>query len=313
MNYILQGEQRYLVDKKIQQIKKQYIEDENSFNVIAFDMNKNNIQEIVDELNTIPLFGNHKMVIVENALFLSNKHDSKHDIDRLMDYIKQPAEYSVLILICSENLDNRKKIVNEFKKHMELFQYNSFDENQKITFINEQLKKYQIQIEKDAYQELIQRLPMDLQIIHKELLKLSLYPEKLNLNSIQSLIQLPLEEDVFRLVNAVVEKNKKIAFLVWDDIYFIQKDSLAVIYMLASQFRFLYQVRSLLENRYDKTKIAQELHAHPYRVQLAIQTCQKRTLQELNEILNELAKLDQGIKSGSIDKRLGFELFLLNM
>ena len=62
-----------------------------------------------------------------------------------------------------------------------------------------------------------------------------------------------------------------------------------------------------------KDAIKDELKAHPYRVQLAMKTAQRLGIGYLMHILEQLATLDQNLKAGRLDKKLGFEMFLLGI
>ena len=88
-------------------------------------------------------------------------------------------------------------------------------------------------------------------------------------------------------------------------------DPIYLIATLASQFRFLFQVRTLMNEGMSKQGIQSRLQAHPYRVQMSMRQCQPYSSAFLLEQLRQLADLDQRIKSGRIDKKLGFELYLL--
>ncbi|MEG0362156.1 MAG: DNA polymerase III subunit delta, partial [Longicatena sp.] len=55
------------------------------------------------------------------------------------------------------------------------------------------------------------------------------------------------------------------------------------------------------------------LKAHPYRVKMSLQSVDYLSINELFSILNQIAQLDQDMKNGKIDKKLGFEMFLIRM
>ncbi|MEG2708962.1 MAG: DNA polymerase III subunit delta, partial [Vagococcus sp.] len=89
------------------------------------------------------------------------------------------------------------------------------------------------------------------------------------------------------------------------------EETIKVISILIGQIRLLLQVKLLLEMNYQQSNITDALKIHPYRVKLAVQ--QSRTLDKkiLGEMFNELIDLDYNIKTGQVEKELGFELFLL--
>ena len=78
-------------------------------------------------------------------------------------------------------------------------------------------------------------------------------------------------------------------------------------------FRFLYQVKVLMRQGLDASAIATQLHAHPYRVRKNMESANRITLKECQDKLATLAQLDQNMKSGKLEKKMAFELFLLEL
>ena len=90
-------------------------------------------------------------------------------------------------------------------------------------------------------------------------------------------------------------------------------EPIAINGLLSGQIRFLFQVRVLMDQGNSKEEIARRLKAHPYRVQINMQRAYNFTSNELLEKLSILAKLDQDMKMGLVDKDEGFEQFILGM
>ena len=63
----------------------------------------------------------------------------------------------------------------------------------------------------------------------------------------------------------------------------------------------------------DASSIANQLHAHPYRVRKNMEIANRVTLSQCQQKLATLAQLDQDMKSGKLDKKMAFELFLLEL
>ena len=82
--------------------------------------------------------------------------------------------------------------------------------------------------------------------------------------------------------------------------------------LIASQFRFLLQVKILYNKNKSNDEIAKILEVHPYRVKLAINNCYYYDRYSLENYLIKLFQLDKKIKLGLIDKNIFFELFILN-
>lgn len=314
MNYILYGEEHYLLDDSLKRIIKEHVQQDDDLNTVTYDASNTDLSIVLDDARTIPFFSDKKIIIVNHATFLSASDDTGWNTDAIEAYLKQPEESTVMIFIGDfPKLDARKKIVKSMQKTCKVLLYSKLDESSKLNFIRQEVQKRNLKIDKEAIHELEKRLPCDMQTIKNEITKLELYGEAIHLKCIQDLVTRPLEEDVFALVNAVVKQDLKMAFHLWNDLCVLNKDAIYLIALLASQFRFLYQIKTLMMQGYSKNDITSELKAHPYRVQLSMQTCTSLELPYILGILAQLATLDQKLKSGQLDKKLGFELFLMQL
>lgn len=314
MNYVLYGEEQYLLSQSLNRIVKTHVSDKNDLNCIVYDANTTDLEVILEDAMTIPFFSDCKVIEVYHANFLSSSNDKSIDTSALEHYLDHPMETTVLILIGDfEKLDARKKIVKKVQKTCKVLQYRKLDEQGKVQYVNDQIKKRGLHVDQDAIAMLLKRLPLDISTIQKEFDKLELYGGNITSELVSKLVSRPLEEDVFQLVDAVVKKNLKLAFHIWQDLCILNKDAIYLIALLASQFRFLYEVKVLSQKGMLKAEIADYLKAHPYRVQLALSSIHNLSIQYLIHILEKLATLDQNLKAGRIDKKLGFEMFLLEL
>ena len=308
MNYLLTGEEQYLLNRKIKEIEKDL--GINEMNKIVYNATSHDAQTILSDCNTLPFFSENKLVIVEQCKFLSAT-PTEFDTDALISYLKQPLESTTLILVLGSKQDDRRKVVKEIKKLCKSFVFSTLNEFERNNFVNQQIKKYAIQIDKQALSVFHQRCGFDLNAIVQELRKLVTYQQMVSVEVVEQLVTKPVEDNVFLLSQAIIEQNIKHCFIYVNDFKKVNIEVIALIAMLATQFRFLAQVKTLSNMRMGKQEIARELHAHPYRVEKTLEQVYRRDLSQIQKILNELANLDQKIKLGLVDKNLGFETFLI--
>lgn len=315
MNYVVYGEEQYQVKKMIHAIIKKEVGNSDDMNTMQYDATQVSIDVILEDAETIPFFADKKVIIVNRANFLSASNDTEIDLTRLEGYLSKPLDTSVLILSGSfAKLDTRKKIVKKLSSLCEVHVCNKLDKGSLPPFLKEEITKRKIDITPAAYRLLCERLPFDIGVIHHELDKLELYQKQIGEDVVKQLVTRSLEEDVFTLVNAVVEKNMKRCFQIWKDLQVLNKDPIYLIALIAAQFHLLYQVKAaMIKGMRGQDEIAKNLNVHPYRVKLAIPVCQRLSIDEILTVLHHLAELDQNIKAGRIDKKLGFEMFLLGV
>ncbi len=313
MNYVIHGEEAYQIKNAINAVVQKEIGIRDEMNTVVYSALDVGLDVILADAQTISFFSEKKCIIIEDSEFLSAKDSTGYTLEPLLEYLKQPMDSTVLIFTGSfAKADMRKKAVKQILSFCKVSVCNRLDKHSLPSFVKEQLQKRQLQLSHSCFQSLCESLPYDIGMIQNELDKLALYGDTIDEQLIAQLITRSLEDDVFALVNAVVNQDRKKCFQIWNDLQVLNKDPIYLIALISSQFHLLYQVRCAMQrgmNRQDE--IASQLGVHPYRVKLALGICHRFSADDLLATLNRLAELDQSIKSGKVDKTLGLELFLL--
>lgn len=309
MNYILHGHDEGRVKQKISSLKvKHHIE-----NVIVFDATNDDQQEVFNEMDTISIFDDDKMIVIENASFLSSKDTTKYDIKGFVE--RSSNDESVILVFCcpSDKLDTRKKAVKELISKSTVYPCIALDEKSLPGYINEELKKINLKMDRDALKWFSARAGFDALRIEQELIKFKTFNDHITLKDVQDLMVCEPLNDVFKMVDALFERNALRLLAYYRNFRKLNMEPVAINGLLSGQIRFLFQVRVLMDQGNSKEEIARRLKAHPYRVQINMQRAYNFTSDELLEKLSVLAKLDQDMKMGLVDKDEGFEQFILSM
>lgn len=309
MNYILHGHDEGRVKQKINALKtKHHIQ-----NVIVFDATDDEQQDVFNEMDTISIFDDDKMIVIENATFLSSKDTTKYDIKGFID--RSTNDESVILVFCcpSDKLDTRKKAVKELISKSTVYPCIALDEKSLPGYINEELKKLNLKMDRDAIKWFSARAGFDALRIEQELIKFKTFNDHITLKDVQDLMVCEPLNDVFKMVDALFERNALRLLAYYRNFRKLNMEPVAINGLLSGQIRFLFQVRVLMDQGNSKEEIARRLKAHPYRVQINRQRAYNFTSDELLEKLSILAKLDQDMKMGLVDKDEGFEQFILGM
>lgn len=315
MNYALFAENKYLVEKQLNKIINDLKVNQE---IEIFDYNgldkDFNVEVMLNELNTFPFLSDHKVIVLSNPNFLSAKGTlSESSINNLEAYMKSPASFSTLIIYVDQfKVDNRKKITKVVKKHAKVFEPEVLDERAVSSIIRNDLAKNKINIQNNALQELVKRVFPNFDNWPQELEKLTLYNKKnLELQDIEVLINMSDEDNVFLLVNGVLDKNLHLSLNTYRNLPQKEREPIAMIMLLASQFRLIHQVQTLLNGNIPPKEIAISLKVHPYRVTVAQKSARKYSSQQILKVLSDLSDLEQNIKNGNVNPDIGFELFLV--
>lgn len=314
MIYLLYGKEELLIQKEIDNIKKE--NELNDLDVNEYELDTVSLKEALEDAETISFFHDKKAVILNHCTFLTGttkKGSIEQPIALLEEYIKHPNPSTILILVVfSEKLDERKKIVKMLKKEVIVKELNQVANQEQ--FVKDLFHGYQIS--RDDLNLFQKKVGNHLELLEQEAekLKMASFQEKtITTELIQDITIQTIDLDIFGLIEAIVLKQKEKAMMMLDEMIKRGEEPLMILIMLANQFRIIYQAKELYQKGYTEKNIASMLSIHPFRIKKALEKGRIFSSEILLSYIKQLAELDYQIKNGGINKRLGLELFLLGL
>jgi DNA polymerase-3 subunit delta len=318
--YVCYGPEIYARDAYIVSLADRLVPpEEREFAISRYDLNETPLDAVLDDAETVPFMAERKLVIAHNAMFLTGAKEGKivHRVDRLAEYLKSPVDYSVIVFtVNADKLDERKKIVKTLKEQKALKPFLPLAPEQLAEWVERRAEKLKITFAQGAVQQLILFTGAQQQTLAKEMEKLSLYAGangRVTGEMIDELVVRSTEQNVFILIEDIVNQRKERAFSILYDLLKQREEPIKIIVLMARQFRMIQQVKELVRQGYTHQQIAGQIGAHPYPVKLAAEQGRKYDQQRLSGILGKLADLDYRIKSGKVDKVFGLEMLLLEV
>lgn len=320
--YVLYGKDRYrmrecsstLIDMLLPQ-------EERELGVVKFDTSETAIEEAVLEAETLPFFASRKVVIIRDGAVLAaaGKEGGKieHATDRLLAYLSNPCESSVIVFhVLAEKLDERRKVVKLLKEQNALLAFQELQEGELVQWTIRRAEGQQRRMDSEAAQLLLARTGTNMQQLAHEVDKLCLYAGEsgsIKAADVAALTASTVEEDVFALIDAMASLQVDRALKLYGELLLRREEPIKIAALIARQFRIMLQVKELEGQRYSPQQMAGLIGLHPYAVKLAAEKAKKFSVAALGNYLNRLAELDYKMKTGKVDKTLGLELFLLSL
>ncbi|MGN9864579.1 DNA polymerase III subunit delta [Bacillus swezeyi] len=319
--YCLYGKETYLLQETVQRIRQAVVDEETKdFNLSVFDLEEEALDLAVEDAETFPFMGERRLVVAKNPSFLTaekKKEKLEHNLGVLEAYISQPAPYSVFVLFAPyEKLDERKKLTKLLKKHAHMVEAKELNGKETADFVTSLAKSEGKHIETEAAQELVILCNASLSSIAQEVKKLSTYigdRDSITLDDVKKLVARGLEQNIFELINKVVNRKRTEALQIFYDLLKQNEEPIKMMALIANQFRLLLQTKYFSQQGYGQKQIASNLKVHPFRIKLAIDQAKLFSEQELKSIIEQLAVMDYEMKTGKKDKQLLLELFLLQL
>ncbi len=309
-NYLLLSSSSILLDKEIEKIIKEKKFGEAS--IITYDLEEVTLVDVLEELDTVSFLTPLKVVIANHANFLTAAaSEEEASLNHLLKYLDQNID-TTLFFLTVDKMDERKKIGKELKKKMTFLNISPDKEE----YLKSLLTGYKL--EKGVISNILSRIEDDYDKIYQESDKLKLYKvdsKEITNSDVENMLPAPLEKQdqlTFDLIRAIGLKDKREALKLYEKLKKFNIEIFALMGLLESQYRVLYQVKLLNNRGYREGEIAKELAIHPYRAKKILELGRTTTIKEVKSFLLKLTDLDLKLKSGQVDKELAMELLIIN-
>jgi DNA polymerase-3 subunit delta len=317
--YVGFGTEPYLMEDFVHRLAECVTEPEHrDMAIVRFDTAETPLDAIVDEAETVPFLVPRKLIVVrDSTVFGSGRESARtlHKPERLLDYIGQPMDTTVLVfLVPQEKLDERKKLVKAAKAGGFAARFAPLSHPELLQWMSKRARHQGRSMEPDAAEELLRRVGTDMAALAAETDKLALRAGdggRITAASVAELVPVRTEQSVFRLTEEIAALRTDRAVALYYDLLRQREEPIRLAALLARQFRQMIQVKELGRQGYTPQQMAGQLGMHPYAVKVTADQARHFSAERLASLLERLAELDYGMKTGRVDKTMGLELFLL--
>lgn len=318
--YILYGSEKYRMNEFVQYLLHETVPEEHrDLAVMKMDTGETPIEVIVEEAEILPFLVERKLILVrDQSIFAAGKEGKiEHRTERLLSYMESPNETSIIVfMVQADKLDERKKVVKAAKAADAVLAFQPFSAEELVHWVKKQAEGLHTHINDDATTALLNSAGTNLQSLSAELEKLSLYAGNggvIDVETINQLIMKNTEQNVFQLVEDVIQKRADRAISILHDLLKQKEEPIKILALIIRQLRIMVQVKELTGQSFSQQQAASQLGLHPYAVKIAAEQARNHQASALAGWLAEAAELDYEMKTGRVEKVLGLELFIMRM
>ena len=253
-----------------------------------------------EKLNSIitsyPMMAQRRVVIVKD-FEKCIKSESKNEI--LEKYFSDPLDTTLLVL-CSDKVDGRKKIIQTIKNNSLVIECNSLYDNEIPTWIRKRVKQKGSSISEEATRLLQSNVGNKLREIDNAIDKLILIKEEnsqIEEEHVEKIVGITRDFSPFELTNAIGEKNISKSFTITHHLFEQGKSAVEIIATIAIHFQKLLKLTSFIGEAKQKDEIARAIKVHPYFLSQYQSHLKKYSQREIEDALVALALADEKTKS----------------
>ena len=311
-NYIITSDDKEAVNEKIESIKKSIKQDLDSS---TYDLENDNLYNVIDELSTISMFGNPKFVVVKSLEKISKVPEATLlELLSLMNNVS--IENFVVFVALDSNIDFRVECYAKIRQFSTLVDIKTrnvpFDKYATDRFIEEGYE-----ISNDALSLLVS-YSSNLSALKGNIEILKCYKaddKKINTADVLLMVKKPLDDKIYNIINLVLIDDKVNVLKAYEELKILNVSKSTILSKLISQFQELYNVYIIAKGSRSKDEAQEEVarlfNVRPQRAYYMVKNTKNTNLNTIKNNLNYLMDLDLKIKTGQIQDDLGLELYFL--
>lgn len=309
MIIFLYGLDTYRSRKKLNEIIEHYKKIHRSgLNLKFLDLKEKSFENLKEEIQTIPMLAEKKLLIFRNASL--NKNFKKE----FLKNIKKFADSKEIFLFYEEKellFDDFFESLKKFGKSQE---FKPLEEWQLRTWLKKEFQKLKVEVEEKAIDKLVEFVGSDLWRMENEIKKIIDYKKgsdlKIKVEDIEILVKPKIETDIFKTIDAIASKDKKKALKLLKTHLEKGEKVPYLLSMIRYQFRNLLMIKDLVERKTPFYTLPQKTQLNPFVVKKSFELVKKFEISELKKIYRRIFQIELSIKTGKIEPEVALDLLI---
>jgi DNA polymerase III subunit delta len=313
--YFLYGEETFLIQEKVQELKQKYAaHTQETFS------SKFGLDTLFNAVSTASLFGAPKIIFIKNPYFLKEKiADQPFAFFQKICQNCQQNNFILVIYQTEKGAGKRLKIKDYLKKETTALEYRAFkdwEQDKILTWLSQKAQNLGFELDYQARLALTELYGTNLGQLFAELTKLTVYlgqRTKITLADVNAMAVTP-EVSIWSFTENLKAKNTKQILATCQKLLKNNQDPVALLGLLCSNIRLYYQILLLVAKKTPPAQIASLLGKNPFYLKKILDSIKnKYTVPELEQMLKFLSQKDLEIKTGKIAASSALELSVLEL
>lgn len=317
--YVFCGLDEELIKSSIDHIIKKVLDkDFLDLNFIKIDGLTSTFDEIENACETLPFFGDKKVVLVYRANFLKDKPDKEgaKTYTEILKYIKDLPQHTILIMyyLFNDKRDTPKKNkkLSTLDKYVKVVHCDKLKKDKYYKKIEDIFKENGRTIGKVQLKYFADKVQNNFDIIKREIDKLDCYAlgREITKEDIDKLIPNKSEDDIFDLVEYISLRKVEKAIDLLDELLFKADQHMLIISSIGNHFKRLYEIKIYLLKGKKLEFFISKYRLPQFVCEKLMNQASKFSLKQLNQLIKVCVNTEIKLKSFTTDKQMEMELML---
>lgn len=312
--YLFYGKENYLKEDISKKLRNRLIDSAYSeFNYNVFYGEKLSINEVINDLDTLPLMSKHKLLVIKEA-----EKINKNDETKLINYFNRlslKSNFSTLIIIYKESSPN-KELITAIKRIGIVANFSITDKAKLALWIKSKFKQSNKKITQEALFYLQSIVDSDLGRLFNEIEKIDIYTKDQQIIEKEDvMITMGGSEavNIFKVLDSVGDKDIINAI---DGLVKLNQGNLhhlSIFAMIYRQIKLILQTKLLLANGFNFKEVEKKLKLPYFVVEKMIKQSKKYTFKEIDKSYELLNIADLELKDSQKEPKIILEELVMNI
>ena len=320
--YIFSGEEDYLKRYYLGALRDKAVTDDSfsTFNHAVYDGAEIDFASIRDDVMSPPMFEPYKMIEWRYPDFNKMKESDLDKLEEILDLVAT-TDYAVLAFLVSDgdiDLGTPKKLsklAGRIGEKARILNFDKSTDQQLLAWLKRHFDAEGVGVTLDVLNALIFRAGHSMTVLNNEVNKLCMLAKargqtKICVGDVEIAASSTPECDTFALSNAILERNKKGAFVALEEMKSRRLDPIMILGMMSKTYTDIVSVVMMLGDGIGAEDIQTATKMNPYKLKMYLRTAKRFTPEKAKNILAELARVDTGAKWGGVTGYTAIELFV---
>ena len=279
----------------------------NALTLKSFEEENLNFDEIKNEAKISSIFQEKKLIIFKDVLSLLKNEP------RFMGLLNDLQKSDDIVVFLEEkDFKGKNELIKFLMKNAKSQEFQPLNNDKLKNWVKKEFSKFKTEINDKALDKLIDFAGSDLWQLSNEIKKLvNFKPQgRIELKDVGDLVRPNIELDIFKTIDAIASKNKKIALFLVHKHLEKGANPVYLLSMINFQFRNLLIVKDLIEKNLPYYSILKIARMHPFVMRKTYQQADRFTFQEIKKIYQKIFQVDLAMKTGKISTDSALDLFL---
>lgn len=302
--YLLYGEETFLIDATLDDLKKRLIDPSlSSFNLTLFYGGETQPHHIISAAQTLPLLSKYRMVVVREA------EQIKSPGKDFSAYCEQPLS-STCLIFCSGSLTLKSDLLSLFKKKGAVVRFYHPFNSEIPVWIRKFAREHNKQLSREAAALLGEALENDLQRIYKEMEKIALYVGEraaIEREDVQAVIAAGNEVSIFSLTDCLAGKDPVRALDTLQHLLNQGEHPLKIIAMIARHYRLMVRAKEMMQGGSAPAVAGKKVGINDFHLKEFLKQVQSFSLDRVEDCFTLLFQTDRRLKSSRVSEKIILE------